>query len=372
MTRTEEADLRSFIDRREYEPVFRNFLGGTVGALPEKKQIQKVGTEKKRVVYLYPRAENYVFKLLTFLLTREYDGVFSDTLYSFRVRLGVRRAMDRILHLPGLNGKYTYKADIHDYFNSIPVPRMLAVLRPVLEKEPETFALFEAILTDRRVLKNGAVTEENKGVMAGTPFAVFLANLYLKDMDREFAESGIAYARYSDDILVLADSEENREAAAARILAILSENGLTVNEEKEVRTVPGERWTFLGISYDSGTVDVSPVARDKLKAKMRRKARAIKRWQVRRGLSPDKAVKAFIRKMNSKFFDADSAHELTWTRWYFPVINTDATLYELDHYMQEWIRYLATDRHGKKQYAFRYEQMKALGYVSLVHEWHKG
>lgn len=75
--------------------------------------------------------------------------------------------------------------------------------------------------------------------------------------------------------------------------------------------------------------------------------------------------------MNRKFFDPDSSHELTWARWYFPVITTDETLHELDIYMQYWIRYLATGHHNQKAYEFTYEDMKELGYISLVHEWYK-
>lgn len=377
MTAPEEADLRRFIDGREYEEPVRRLLSGNPGVIPVKKRIRKTGTDKKRVVYLYPRAENYVFKLLTFLMTREYDDLSSDCLFSFRANYGVCRAMRRLLSTPGIRQKYSYKADISDYFNSIPIERMLDVLKGIFldsaRYEPELYAMFEAILTDCRVWDNGTIVEEKKGVMAGTPFAVFFANRYLDCMDREIGSApSFVYARYSDDIILFADSEEKREEGAARVCAILAENGLTVNGAKEVRTAPGEMWTFLGFSYENGTVDVAPISKEKLKAKIRRKARAIKRWQVKKKAPPENAVKAFIRKLNRKFFDADPDRELTWSRWYFPVITTDRTLKELDRYTQDWIRFLATDRHSAKKYGFRYGKMKELGYLSLVHAWYAG
>ena len=92
--------------------------------------------------------------------------------------------------------------------------------------------------------------------------------------------------------------------------------------------------------------------------------------QIRKQTTNEQAVKALIRSMNRKYFSADSSHELTWTRWYFPLINTDKTLHELDLYLQYWIRYLYTGRHRRKNYEFRYEDMKALGYQSLVHAWY--
>lgn len=393
LTRSEEADIRQYIDRREYLPVLNDIAAGVPLPLPQKKLIRKMRTDKKRTVYIYPREFNYVLKLLTFLLLREYDDCFSDSLYSFRVKTGVNKAMRTIMSVPGLAEKFTYKVDISNYFNSIPVERMMEKLLPIMaEQNREVYELLGKMLRSDEVLDDGHIVRETKGVMAGTPIAVFLANVYLRDMDSAFSNRrslgrcdssaaerigmagdipGVIYARYSDDILVIADTKDERDEAAGYIRQSLTEHGLSVNPSKEQYSSPGEPWSFLGISYDRGTIDISDVSKDKLKAKLRRKARALKRWQIRKGATDEQTVKAYIRAMNRKFFDPDSSHELTWSRWYFPVINTDRTLHELDEYMQHWIRYLATGGHKKSAYSFRYEDMKRLGYVSLVHEYWK-
>lgn len=370
LTRAEEADLKAYVDAEEYLAVAEKLRAGGSFSVPEKKLIRKMGSEKKRVVYLFPREENYFLKLLTFLLLRQYDGAFPENLYSFRAGAGVARAMRRVLRTPGLRRKYSYKADIHDYFNSIPVEKLLPALKELLTGEEEVCRLLESILRDPRVRLGDEILEEKKGTMAGTPFAVFLANLYLADMDREAECRGYSYARYSDDILILADSEAEREEAAGFVQAFLKEKGLELNEKKVARSAPGEPWSFLGLEYADGTVDISPVSREKLKAKMRRKARALKRWQVKKGASGEQAAKGFIRAMNRKFFNPSSSHELTWSRWYFPLITTDRTLRELDRYMQDWIRFLLSGRHSKGNYSFRYEELKALGYVTLVNAWY--
>ena len=114
LTAKEEAALREFIGGRGYLPAAAEARGDGVFPLAEKKLIKKTGTGRKRTVYTYPDAENRVLKLLTFLLLRRYDGVFSDSLYSFRVSRGVARAMDEVLGLKDLEGKYVYKTDVHD------------------------------------------------------------------------------------------------------------------------------------------------------------------------------------------------------------------------------------------------------------------
>ncbi len=127
----------------------------------------------------------------------------------------------------------------------------------------------------------------------------------------------------------------------------------------------------MGFCYHKGVIDVAPASVEKLKAKMRRKTRALVRWKARKKVDGHKAAKAFIRVMNRKLFDNTAEHELTWTRWYFPIINTTRSLKLIDNYCQSCIRYLATGKRNKSAYQFRYEQMKELGYISLVNRYYK-
>ena len=75
--------------------------------------------------------------------------------------------------------------------------------------------------------------------------------------------------------------------------------------------------------------------------------------------------------MNYKFFAGTKVTEFSWSRWFFPVITTDAGLGEIDKYMQEYIRYCITGRHNKCNYKVTYDDLKNLGYRNLVHEWYK-
>lgn len=365
------AQLADFIQRREYLPVVERILQGGSFAPPKKSEISKSHSGKKRVVYTYAEAENWVLKLLTFLLQRRYDHLFADNLYSFRCRRGVRDAVKMLTGRPDIGLLWCYKVDIRNYFNSVPVEKLLPLLRETLSDEPAVYAFLAALLEDPLVEENGVPVAEEKGIMAGTPISSFLANLYLCHMDRYFAETGAVYARYSDDVILFAADPDTLEAQIRRLRDFLAEAGLAINPEKEQRAAPGEMWTFLGICYENGVVDVAPVSLDKLKAKMRRKTRALVRWQARKGATGVQAAKAFIRVFNRKLLENPIAHELTWVKWYFPLINTTRSLQVIDAYSQSCIRYLATGKRSKAAYDFRYEDMKALGYVSLVNRYYK-
>jgi ABC-type amino acid transport system permease subunit len=55
---------------------------------------------------------------------------------------------------------------------------------------------------------------------------------------------------------------------------------------------------------------------------------------------------------------------------FFPLITTDCSLHEIDLYAQQCIRTLSTGKHTKGAFNFRYEDMKTLGYITLVNRYY--
>lgn len=369
-TKQELSELRQFIDCGSFLTWDTHFRQGKPFPYAERTVLNKKGTDKKRVVYMFPGEAGIVLKYLSFRL-HEYDGVFADNLFSFRMNRGVKRAVSDLLSVPGLSDKYVYKLDIHDYFNSVDVERIIPLIESAIgADQPGLCAFLKDFLRNPYVIDAGRVIEDRKGIMAGNSLSSFLANLYLADMDRDFADRGIIYARYSDDIIVMADTEEEIGRYQDEILTRLSEKGMTVNPKKVFYARPGEPWDFLGITYHAGKVDVARASVEKMKGKIRRKARALYRWKVKKGASDEQTIRAYIRHFNRKFYANPNKSELTWCRWFFPVINTDESLKELDAYLIENIRFLVTGRHTKANYRLRYETIKSYGFRSLVHEYY--
>ena len=367
----EEKALAAFVHSCAYLAPCEKAARGESFSPPRKVAISKLHSDKKRIVYIHSPEERNVLKLLTYLLQRKYDHLFAPNLYSFRPGRSVRTAIEDLTRQPGLGSMYSYKVDIQDYFNSIPIRQLLPELKQALQEDPGVYDFLAALLENPSVSQDGTVIEEpDKGIMAGTPVSAFLANFYLRNLDKRFAEAGKLYARYSDDIITFASSSAELEENICWIKDALALGGLTVNPKKESRTAPGEPWIFLGFLFKEGNIDIAPVSLEKLKGKMRRKTRALARWKDRKGASGENAAKAFIRAFNRKLFENPMDHELTWARWYFPMITTTDSLKIIDQYSQNCIRYLATGKHTKSAYNFRYEDMKELGYISLVNAYY--
>lgn len=363
-------ELREFIDSEGYLPVCDGIKCGTPFPLPKKSLVSKLGKEKKRTVYTYPKAENMVLKLLTYLLLREYDKLFARGLYSFRPGRTAKDAVRLLTRRHGIDKLYAYKADISNYFNSVPVDKLLPMLENAVA-DSGLYSFLSRLLNEKHVISGGKAIAEQKGIMAGTPLSAFYANLYLCGLDKEFEREGVLYARYSDDIIVFAESEEQVKEYAERIKAHLRQKGLAINPDKETFYTPAEGWTFLGFEYRQGVIDIAPVTVRKLKKKMKRKCDALIRWAKRTGAPREKAAAAFIRIFNAKLLEQSSDNELSWALWFFPVINTDKSLKVIDAYMQECLRFIISGRRTKKRFDVRYRQIKALGYRCLVNEYYR-
>ncbi len=370
LTKQDEQELLSFIQEKKYVRLVKQLVAGESFDYPTKKLINKMNSEKKRVVYTFGEDETWILKLMSYLLYR-YDYIMPDNLYSFRKNYGARRAIRKMVDTKGIDEMYYYKADISDYFNSVDINKLLQILKSFMTDDEELYLFFEKLLTADKAYFEGQLITEKRGVMAGCPVAPFLANVYLLDLDRKFEQAQIPYARYSDDIICFADSIENRERYRSDIIAFIQDYGLSINTKKEYVGNSGETWEFLGIAYRNGNIDLSAATIQKMKGKIRRKARALYRWKVKKSIPADTAMKTFIRIFNHKFFDAKDANDLTWSRWFFPLINVDVSLKEIDEYMQQNIRYIATGRHNKANYRIDYATLKKCGYRSLVNEYYK-
>ncbi len=367
----EEQFLRSFIENKRYVRIAESVASDRFTfSIPEKKALNKMGSSKKRVVYCFPDEENMLLKMLSYMLYR-YDANIPDNCYSFRRNTGARKAFTRLAEEPGIQELYGFKADISNYFNSIDITLLMPILQETIRDDETLLRLLSNLLMDDRAMWQGKVIKECKGVMAGTPTSPFFANLYLKEMDEYFADRNVLYARYSDDILIFG-REDEIQAHIAAYHAFLRKYRLTSNPTKEQRFAPGDKWNFLGFEYDNGIIDISEVSVLKLKDKIRRAAKSLRRWMLKNNASPERALRAFNRKFNRKFYMVDTGRELCWCRWYFPIINTSRSLHAIDRYMQDWQRYIVTGKHNKANYKKApYSMLADNGYRPLVSAYYK-
>ena len=337
-------------------------------APPVEGWLNKADGRKKRV-FSYPPADELLFRVVNRRLQPVAEREASPWCRSFLPGGGARTAFRTVLTTPGLESCAALRLDVRDYFNSIDVDDLLHRLPDPLAGGA-VGALLRAALLDRRVVRDGVVVDGGqKGVMAGTPVAPLLATLYLRDVDAEVAATGAAYARYSDDILVLTPSAA--VPAVERLLRCrLTERGLAVNEAKSGVAAPGEPWDFLGFRYDATTrtVGLAPITERKLRARATRLARSLLRWRERTGVEPERAVRTFVRRTNRRLYGVRTERAaFSWASWFLPLLDRPDQLGRLDEHVQREARYAATGRRTPRARALvPYAALVEAGHLPLV------
>jgi RNA-directed DNA polymerase len=335
-------------------------------APPVEGWLNKADGRKKRV-FRYPAPDELLFRVVNRLLQPAAVQAASPWCQSFLPGGGARSAFRSVLAGRAGNGNAALRLDVRDYFNSIDVADLLGGLPESFTDGPVS-TLLAVTLRDRRVERAGSIVDGGqKGIMAGTPIAPLLATLYLRDLDHEIAQRSAAYARYSDDILVLAPPADLK-AIEVLVRRRLAERGLDINEGKSAVAAPGQPWDFLGFRYHHGAIGLAPLTDHKLRARTTRLARGLHRWRERTLAPPDRAVGAFMRRFNRRLYGvATERADFSWATWFLPMLSHSDDLQPLDEHAQREIRYAATGRRtARAKQLLPYSSLVHAGYLPLV------
>jgi retron-type reverse transcriptase len=300
------------------------------------------------------------------------DRDLPDTLHAFRRRRaggpGLHAALSQAAAASQQRQLWVLQEDIQGYFDHIRHDLLLESLEPFLSDQPEVLQLYSAYLQARRQA-NGQLLPREQGIPIGSVLANFLANVYLLPLDRAMALEGFEYARYCDDILVLAPSEA--AALRARHLAeeITSDRGLTLNAEKSALLPPGAPFVYLGYEFDGPHLRVGSRAMHKFKRKVQR-ITARRRWpRLRPAELASPRGRALVRRLVKQVNQLVAGNAFgTWPR-YFARAEFDDQFRELDRWIRRRIR--AALLHRWRESDARYlpaRQLQDHGLKSLVGE----
>ncbi len=352
-----------------WEPMAAAVLAGrhTFGPIRELR-INRRSPTKKHLFILDP-CDELLCRVVNDLLLPHAETVLSDACHSFRPRRSARTAFAHLRSDTGIGTRACLRLDVRNYFMSIPASRLLDTLPEFIRDDTATASLLCGLLTAPAYLNRGGVTIT--GVLPGTPLAPLLSNLYLRDVDAEMLTTGLNYARYSDDIIVLGDAAELTRVDTL-LRGRLADLELGVNETKSGVVAAGEPWDFLGFRYHRGAVGVSANTARKFRARTRRLARRLDRVRRARAREAESITRAFVERMNRRLYGGvNSGGQFCWTTWFFPVITDSTTLKPLDESFQEQARFATTGDHRARNHrSVSHEHLRNTGHLPLVTAYH--
>ncbi|MCR4658054.1 MAG: RNA-directed DNA polymerase [Lachnospiraceae bacterium] len=363
------AKMQAYLSSDDYKTDVKRLWAGDYNlSLPVKKLIPKGYTNRMRTVYHFTENEMTLLRMMSFVM-HDYDALCPKEVYSFKKGISARNFISRVSTDKRLRNMFVAKTDIAEYGNSIDPDILIGCLqRELAQQEPEAVAFFTWLFSRGKFIYEGKETEGNAAALLGIPIHNFFTNLYLVEADRFLIPKCVAYARYSDDIIMYCKTRQEAENNLKDLHEIIRRLGLRHHEDPHKTNVfsPGEPYDYLGISFAGAQIDIAETSLNKLKRKMRIRAKRIGLDKNKTHISPQDKARHLIRLNGGTFFGRPGSSDLSWAQWAFPVITKTDGLHELDLYNQHCIRYVLTGKWSDAQYRISYEELRALGYVSLV------
>jgi RNA-directed DNA polymerase len=354
------AAYRRLVDGGEVGEMVDEYAAGRLELGPPHRRLLNKADGRKKVVFTFGGADELLLKALNRILQSTTAVDHSRLCHSFQPGRGPRTAYRVIRRIRGLQRMYCMHLDVRDFFNSIPVDALIESLPLTIAEDQALYPLLAATLRDQRVLSGDEVIiDTHKGVMAGTPLAPLLSNLYLRSLDDAFDQARVRFLRYADDMVVFGTEHEvlQRGAEVEERLAAL---GLALNPRKTRLSAPGEPWEFLGLRYHAGSLDLAGNSVGKLRRRVRR--------IVRRARRREDPARAAVRRLDRRLYGIGGrSTDFTWASWFFPLLTVDSTLHGLDRLIQEQLRFAVTGAHSRRNFkAVPYEALRGVGYLPLV------
>ena len=340
-------------------------------SIPEKIEIAKQGSKKKRIVYKYNTTDRYILGVLYRAISRVYNNQFSNLCFSYKKGHSTSSAIWAIKENK-LSNEIGVKVDIHSYFNSVSRERVTELINEWfpggLNKS------IKKLMLDDKVYFHGQLINEWKSLVPGCALGSFFANACLKEVDEHFENLNITYARYSDDIILFDKTEEDVQRHLNYIIKSIGEYGLTMNPDKYTFFKENEAVEYLGLRIrEDGKIDIANHAKQKIKKQVHRWCRK-ERVEIEKGNTTfEKAAKGILRRFNYKNMICSLTGDNTfgWCGYSFKYITTTDSLKEIDLYVKDCIRALKTGKHNKANYkAVSEEEFNSLGFTSLVTMYH--
>jgi hypothetical protein len=207
------------------------------------------------VVEVWTARDALVLKALSIVLTEHFSPLISGKCHHAKGNGGVKAAV-RAARNALAPGSHVMKSDVEGYYASIDHEALMELAGKYIP-DPSVVLLIRQYL-ERTVCFGENYREITRGISLGCPLSPLMGALYLKPLDDAVAETGLYYARFMDDWLIVAPSRWKLRKAVQIVNRVLGALKVKKHPHKTFIGRASKGFDFLGCHFASdGSVTVA-------------------------------------------------------------------------------------------------------------------
>jgi len=205
----------------------------TDGYMPDKIKrvwIPKVGKAEMRPLGIPVIKDRITQTALRNVIEPIFETKFYEHSYGFRPKRGCKDALRRIDELMKIGYLYIVEFDIKAYFDNVDKDILLNKIQERIA-DNRIIELLEKYL-EQTIVDEMKEWKPESGTPQGAVISPLLANIYLDEFDRYFANNGKELIRYADDGVILCKTKKEAEECLEMIKEKLKKLKLEIHPEK--------------------------------------------------------------------------------------------------------------------------------------------
>jgi len=205
-------------------------------------------------IELWSALDALVLKAMAIVLSRSLG--LPRSCYHLRGHGGAKAAVrDVVAHLPG--NAFVFRTDVKSYYAGIDHNVLMSRLsRRIVDHR--VLHLLEQYIR-RTVYRDGYYQDVKCGISLGCPLSPVMGALYLEVLDLRMEQTGLFYARFMDDWVILTRTRWQLRKAVKLVMQTLDELKLEPHPDKTYIGRASRGFSFLGYTIASaGIVGIAP------------------------------------------------------------------------------------------------------------------
>ena len=208
-------------------------------------------------IEVWPALDALVLKATALVLTAHWLPDLSPHCYHIEGRGGAKAAV-RFVDAHRADNTFVFRTDVKSYYASIDHEILLAMLD---RHAPTGVSAICCAQYVRRTIYDGGLYEDvERGIALGCPLSPLMGALYLNLLDERMEATGLTYARFMDDWVILAPTRWKLRAAIRLVNETLAELKLRQHPDKTFIGRVSRGFDFLGYLFTPAALEVAQQA----------------------------------------------------------------------------------------------------------------